>query len=175
VGADAHPRRSMAKIDALEEKVPARVCCNCFAALDGGPFSLASAKKTRHWPSGEKGIMSVGTLKQFNITFDYPHHTRYFDKNAHFGKPDVFNRSGLAVQIKPEGPVVASVLENSPAQETGILGGDTIAAIDGWMGDQITAERLVDIFWRRPGTVVRLSICHLGATRDVHIKLRDIL
>jgi C-terminal processing protease CtpA/Prc len=85
------------------------------------------------------------------------------------------HRSGLAIQIKPEGPVVASVLEDSPAQEAGILGGDTIAAIDGWMGDQITAERLFDIFWQRPGTVVRLSICHLGVTRDVHIKLRDIL
>jgi hypothetical protein len=123
----------------------------------------------------DSGNVGTGTLKQFNITFDYPHHTLYFEKNANFGQPDVFNRSGLAIQIKPEGPVIASVLEDSPAEEAGILVGDSITAIDGWMGDQITSERLFDILGQQPGTVVRLSIEHLGTTRDVHIKLRDIL
>ena len=91
------------------------------------------------------------------------------------GSQDVFNRSGLAVQIRPKGPVVASVLENSPAAEAGISAGDLLTAIDGWKGDQITAERLFDIFGQQPGTIVRLSIGHLGTTRDLQIKLRDIL
>ena len=123
----------------------------------------------------DAGNVGTGTLQQFNITFDYPHHTLYFDKNANFGKPDVFNRSGLEIQIKPEGIVVASVLKDSPAEQAGILAGDTIVAIDDWMGDQITAERLFDILRQQPATVVRLNISHLGATRDVRIKLRDIL
>jgi len=123
----------------------------------------------------DAGNVGTGTLKQFNVTFDYHHHTLYFDKNANFGKPDVFNRSGLAIQIKAEGVVVASVLEDSPAEEAGISAGDTITAIDGWMGDQTTAERLLDILWQQPGTAVRLSISHLGVRRDVRIKLRDIL
>jgi hypothetical protein len=123
----------------------------------------------------EAGNVGTGTLKQFNITFDYPHHTLYFDKNANFGRPDVFNRSGLALQIKPEGIVVASVLKNSPAEEAGIFAGDMVAAINDWTSDQITAERLFAILWQQPGTIVRLNISHLGATRDVHIKLRDIL
>jgi C-terminal processing protease CtpA/Prc len=87
----------------------------------------------------------------------------------------VFDRSGLEIQIKPEGIVVASVLKDSPAEQAGILAGDTIVAIDDWMGDQITAERLFDILRQPPATVVRLNISHLGATRDVRIKLRDIL
>ena len=123
----------------------------------------------------DSGNVGTGTLKQFNITFDYPHRRLYFEKNANFGRPDVFNRSGLAIQIKPEGAVVASVLENSPAEEAGILPGDSITAIDGWMGDQITAQRLFDILGQQPGIVVRLSIEHLGTTREVHIRLRDIL
>jgi hypothetical protein len=123
----------------------------------------------------DSGNVGTGILRQFNITFDYPHYTLYFDKNVNFGRPDVFNRSGLAIQIKPEGPVIASVLADSPAEEAGILADDTIIAIDGWMGDQITAGRLFDIFWQQPGTVVRLSIGHLGTTRDVNITLRDIL
>jgi hypothetical protein len=123
----------------------------------------------------DAGNVGTGTLKQFNITFDYSHRTLYFDKNTNFGRPDVFNRSGLAVQIKPEGIVVASVLGDSPAEEADIFAGDTILAINDLFGDQITAERLFDILWQQPGTVVRLNIGHLGTTRDVQIKLRDIL
>ena len=124
----------------------------------------------------DAGNVGTGTLKQFNITFDYPHHTLYFDKNANFAEPDLFNRSGLAVQIKPEGIIVASVLKDSPAEKAGIVAGDRIIAIDGSTGDQISAERLFDVFWEQPcGTVVRLSIGHLGATRNVDIELRDIL
>ena len=123
----------------------------------------------------DAGNIGTGTLKQFNLTFDYPHHTLYFDKNANFGRPDVFNRSGLAIQIKAEGIVIANVFKDSPAEEAGISAGDTITAIDGWMGDQITAERLFDILWQRPGTDVRLTVIHQGSTREVCIKLRDIL
>ena len=123
----------------------------------------------------DAGNVGTGILKQFNITFDYLHHRLYFEKNANFGQPDVFNRSGLAVQITAEGPVVATVLENSPAAEAGISAGDLLTAIDGWQGDQITAERLFDILGQQPGSIVRLSIGHLGTTRDLQIKLRDIL
>lgn len=123
----------------------------------------------------DAGNIGTGTLKQFNVTFDYSHHLLYFDKNANFGNLDVFNRSGLAIQIKPEGIVIANVFKNSPADEAGILAGETITAIDGWMGDQITAERLFDILWQRPGTEVRLTISREGSTREVCIKPRDIL
>jgi gag-polyprotein putative aspartyl protease/aspartyl protease len=65
----------------------------------------------------DAGNIGSGTLEKFNITFDYSHHALYFDKNGNFGRPDVFNRSGLAIQIQPEGVVVASVLKDSPAEE----------------------------------------------------------
>jgi Aspartyl protease/PDZ domain len=124
----------------------------------------------------ESGNVGTGILKQFNITFDYPHHMLYFDKNANFGRPDLFNRSGLAIQLKPEGIIVASVLKDSPAEKARIRSGDQIIAIDGLSGNQINAGRLFDVFWKQPcGTVVRLRIRHLGETRDVRITLRDIL
>jgi Aspartyl protease/PDZ domain len=124
----------------------------------------------------DAGNVGTGILKQFNITFDYPHHTLYFDKNTNFGKPDLFDRSGLAIQFRPEGIIVASVLKGSPAEKARILSGDRIVAIDGLIGNQISAERLFDAFWEQPcGTVIRLRISHLGETRDVRIKLRDIL
>lgn len=123
----------------------------------------------------DSGNVGTGILRQFNITFDYSHHRLYFEKNANFGMPDVFNRSGLAIRIEPEGPVIASVLEDSPAQEAGISAGDTIVAMNGLTGDQINVERLFDTFWQKPGTVVRLSVRRLGTIRHVLIKLRDIL
>jgi len=123
----------------------------------------------------DSGNVGTGILRQFNITFDYSHHRLYFEKNANFGTTDVFNRSGLEVRIQPGGPVIASVLEDSPAQEAGISAGDTIMAINGWTGDQINAERLFNTFWQKPGTIVRLSVRRLGKTRHVLLKLRDIL
>jgi len=100
----------------------------------------------------DAGNIGTGALQQFDITFDYPHHRLYFDKNANFEKPGVFNRSDLRLQIKLEGILVGSVLASSPAEEAGVSAGDMVTTIDGWSGDQITAERLFGILQQRAGT-----------------------
>ena len=41
------------------------------------------------------GNIGLRILRDFNIVFDGPHGKMYLEKNANYGKPDVFNRAGL--------------------------------------------------------------------------------
>jgi hypothetical protein len=125
--------------------------------------------------TGEAGAVGTQALKHFNVTFDYPHRMIYFEKNAHYDEPDVFDRSGLALRIEPEGLVVMSVLSGSPAEQAGISAGDLIIAVDAQKSAEIRAPFLFEVFRQSPGTVVRLRVCHNGSDRDVSIKLRDLL
>ena len=123
----------------------------------------------------EAGDVGTEVLKRFNVTFDYPHRVIYFEKNAHYNEPDVFDRSGLALRIRRRGLMVMSVLSGSPAEQAGISAGDLIIAVDAQKSAAITAPFLFDVFRQSPGTVVRLRVYHNGSDRDVSLKLRDLL
>ncbi len=121
------------------------------------------------------GFIGTEILKRFNLTFDYSRNTIYFEKNANYNRPSVFNRAGLAPRITSEGLKVASVFEDSPAAAAGISPGDTILAINGHSGDRLNGPFLFDIFRRPVGTIVRLRILHAGVEKSVQLKLRDLL
>lgn len=123
----------------------------------------------------QAGDVGAQALKRFNVTFDYPHRTIYFEKNAQYDEPDVFDRSGLALRIQRRGLVVMSVLSGSPAEQVGIRAGDLIIAVDAKKSAEITAPFLFDVFRQNPGTIVRLRVYHNGSDRDVSLRLRDIL
>jgi hypothetical protein len=121
------------------------------------------------------GLIGVGILRRFNITFDYAHSVIYFEKNSNFGQPGVFNRAGFAPRITPEGVVVASVFQGSPAADCGIRPDDLILDIDGRTGRALNGPYLFSMLRRAPGTVLRLEILHRGWKRRVHLTLRDFL
>jgi hypothetical protein len=121
------------------------------------------------------GFIGTAVLKRFNLTFDYTRNTIYFEKNANYNRPSVFNRAGLAPRITPEGLKVVSIFEDSPAAAAGILPGDTILAINGHTGDQLNGPFLFDILRQPVGTVVRFTILHAGVEKSVQLKLRDLL
>ena len=121
------------------------------------------------------GLIGTGILKRFNLTFDYPHNTIYFEKNAKYNRPSVFNRAGLAPRITSEGLKVVSVFVDSPAATAGISPGDTILAINGHTGDQLDAPFLFDVLRQPVGTVVHFKILHAGVEKSVQLTLRDLL
>lgn len=121
------------------------------------------------------GFIGTGVLKHFNLTFDYPRSTIYFEKNPNYNRPGVFNRAGLAPRITPEGLKVVSVFEDSPAAVAGISPGDTILAVNGHTGDQLNAPFLFDILRQPVGTIVRFTILHAGVEKSVQLQLRDLL
>ena len=121
------------------------------------------------------GIVGIGVLKRFNITFDYFHSTIYLEKNANFRRPSVFNRAGLAARITAEGVKVASIFTGSPAASSGIVPGDLILSIDGHAGTDLNGPYLFRVFRQRPGTVLRLLIRHGSLDREVRLELHNLL
>ena len=121
------------------------------------------------------GIVGVGVLKRFDITFDYAEGKLYLEKNANYPRPGVFNRAGFSPRITAEGIKVVSVFQDSPASQAGIAPGDLILAINHHASSEVDGRFLYNLLRQKPGTSVRLTILHVGIEKNVEIKLRDLL
>ncbi len=67
-------------------------------------------------------------------------------------------------------PVVASVMQGSPAATAGLLAGDRVAAIDGRTMDSFSDIPMTVM--HRPGEALRLTVERAGATREVVLRPR---
>ena len=70
------------------------------------------------------GNVGAGVLKRFNITFDYQHQQLIFERNANYGQPDVFDRSGMWLNQSGETLEVMDVVAGGPAAAAGLKTGD---------------------------------------------------
>lgn len=118
------------------------------------------------------GNIGLRILKQFNLVFDYPHGKLYLEKNANYGKPDIFNRAGLVLGPDPQNLKVKLVVPGSPAAKAGLSVDDVITRIDGLPPDDDTLQ---SAFTRPVGTPLRLDVRHRGTTRSVSLILQEIL
>jgi len=118
------------------------------------------------------GNIGLRILKQFNLVFDYPHGKLYLEKNANYGKPDIFNRAGLVLDPDPKNLKVKLVVPGSPAAKAGLAIDDVITRIDGLPPDDDTLQ---SAFTRPVGTPLRLDVRHRGTTRSVSLVLQEIL
>jgi len=66
------------------------------------------------------GNVGAGVLKRFNITFDYPHQQLIFERNANYGKLDVFDRSGMWLNQSGETFEVMDVIAGGPGATAGL-------------------------------------------------------
>jgi len=123
------------------------------------------------------GNVGAGTLKRFNITFDYPHQQLIFEPNANYDKPDVFDRSGMWLNQDEANHTfeVMDVIAGGPAAEAGIKVGDRILSVDGRPSAQITLPDLREKLKSAPGTKIHLTINSGGQQRDVTLTLRDLV
>jgi membrane-associated protease RseP (regulator of RpoE activity) len=121
------------------------------------------------------GIVGIGVLKRFNVVLDYRDCKMYLEKNRNYSHPNVFNRAGFAPRITAEGLKVASVFQNSPASEAGIVPGDLIVSINGRLSHDLDVPFLYMLLRQKPGTLVRLKVLDHGLEKNVEIRLRDLL
>ncbi len=77
------------------------------------------------------GSVGHGILRQFNITFDYANGSLYFERNANYGQPDVFDRAGMWIERGAAGFEVVELIKDGPAAKAGLAPGNVIVAIDG--------------------------------------------
>ena len=118
------------------------------------------------------GNIGFGILRQFNITFDYANNVLYFEKNANYGQPDVYDRAGLWIERGDKGYEVVDIVAGGPAAAAGIKAGDLIVAINGkaWTAMPLSAVRAE--LKAPPGRKVRLKMDG-GAERVV--TTRDLI
>ena len=84
----------------------------------------------------------------------------------------VYPYLGVTSQMSPDGQVVTSVEEESPAAAVGILPGDLIVAVN---GERVNAPRgFVDLLYQyEPGATVSFSIIRNGGETSVTVELGE--
>jgi predicted aspartyl protease len=124
-------------------------------------------------PSGSIGS---GLLKRFVVTFDYPRQRIHLSALPGAGARDGYDRSGLWLNLGAGGFRIDAVVAGSPADEAGLRDGDMIVAVNGVRAGQLSLNDVRDRLREAPaGTVVRLSVRRGRTTREVTIKLRDLI
>jgi len=139
--------------------------------------ALAAVSKGNLAKSGLSGIVGIGALKRYVVTFDFPGR-RLFLKHyeAALADLDTYDRSGMRVEIQPLGFNVVSVSQGTPSAKAGLHPGDVIVAVDGRPAGSMTLPALRDELRQRPpGTVIKLEIEADGKRRNLAIILRDLL
>ncbi len=118
------------------------------------------------------GNIGLHVLHQFNIVFDGPHGTMYLEKNANFGKPDVFNRAGLLLDFDSDNLKIMTVIPRSPGAKAGLKEEDVITQID---GKPPTDDTMQSAFTQTVGTVLHLTVRRGAKTHNVSLVLKEIL
>ena len=122
------------------------------------------------------GNVGAGVLKRFNITWDYPHNRIYFEKNANYASPDVFDRAGLWANLGPKGFDVVDIISGAPAAEAGLRTGDTIVGVDGRKaGTEISLSDFRLRLKGAPGTTLVLDVLRGPQQLRLTVKLRDLV
>ena len=122
------------------------------------------------------GNVGAGVLKKFNIVWDYPRLQIFFERNAHYNDPDVFNRAGIWANLGGGGFEVIDVFADSPAAEAGLKVGDRIVAVDGKQAQRdISLPDFRTRMKEAPGTKLTLDILRGGQKLQIIVTLRDLV
>ena len=153
-------------------------------ALKFGPFEIDGAvtrfslqEAGAFTANDVAGNIGGAILKQFTVTFDYTRRRLYFEKNQSYGSRDTYDRAGLWLSGSADGRSfeVFDVVASGPAAEAGLKVGDRIVRVDGRSVETLrliaTRNGLKDA--RRKS--VRLTVQGDTGTREVVVKLRDLV
>ena len=118
------------------------------------------------------GNIGLHILHQFTVTFDGPNGKMYLEKNANYGKPDIFNRAGLMLNNDPDHLKIMTVIPGSPGAKAGLKPLDVVTLID---GKPPTDDTMQSAFTRPVGTVLHLVVRRDTKTHSVSLVLQNIL
>lgn len=145
-------------------------------SVDAPVVGLSQQQKGAFSDVYTAGNIGAGVLKKFNITWDYPHHQIYFERNANYAKPDVFDRAGLWANLGGTGFEVVDVYQGAPAAEAGLQVGDKITAVNGSAaGSAISLPDFRALLRGPVGSRIRLDVVRGTETKKIVITLRELV
>ncbi len=139
--------------------------------------SLANVSRGQLANSDIAGIVGIGALKRYVVTFDFPGKRLFFSPYdpAPAGL-DTYDRSGMRIEKEADGFRVAFVAAGTPAAEGGVQRGDVIVAVNSRPASSISLPDLRDELRQSPaGSTVALEIESGGKRRNVVVTLHDLL
>ncbi len=126
-------------------------------------------------PGAVNGILGMGVLERFVVTFDYVNERLMFRASGTYGDPFEFNMAGLVLRPRAKGRFsVHDVIDDSPAALAGVRAGDIIVAIDGRPLAEDT-DRQVRREFKRVGKTIVLTIERDGDRIDISLQLRRLI
>jgi hypothetical protein len=145
------------------------------ASFDNPIAVVTDAKGGAFATPGLGGNIGYDILRRFTVTIDAPGRMLYLTRNAAFGEPFAFTRSGLFLNRDGGKIVVTLVSEGSPAQRAGVRPGDVLVKLDGKPVASLTADQLHAVSLQPAGTVVDAVLERDGRSVKVALTLRDLL
>ncbi|MGH7741477.1 MAG: aspartyl protease family protein, partial [Candidatus Eiseniibacteriota bacterium] len=151
--------------------------------IDAGPFgwddplvSLSGATTGALASEDYAGNVGNHILERFKCTYDYDRHAVYLEPGAKYAERDHFSRSGLQLERYGDEVRAGQVLPHSPASSAGIESGDRVISIEGRPILEFGMEEVRRLFEDgEPGTTVHMEISRNGKSREVKLKLKDLI
>ncbi len=120
----------------------------------------------------EDGNIGGPLLREFTCVYDLPHRSLYLEPNIFYGKPELADNSGLALDFRGKSPRVLFVYPDSPAASAGIVTGDELQHPN---GREMTGDEWHDLLDGVSGSIVRLIVKHQARVKARSLTLRRYL
>lgn len=120
------------------------------------------------------GALGGEVLSRFNIIFNFPQEEMYIKKNGSFKRPSNYDMSGITIKAKGSQLrtyEVAELRKGSPAEQSGVMVGDIIVAVNGFMLNRIELNQVNGFFNKKEGKKVSLLIERKGKRQRIEFRL----
>jgi hypothetical protein len=118
----------------------------------------------------QRNLLGLNYLSRFIVTFDFPGRGLYLVKGERYGRPDLWDHSGLHV-FRPKGQTaIHSIDPGSAGAAVGLKAGDVLLTVDGRPTDRMTLHALRQLLCAE-GRTIRLTVRRGGQELAVTLKL----
>jgi hypothetical protein len=120
-----------------------------------------------YFHAGLTGVLGLGYLSRYVITFDFPDRTMYLVKGKRFSTAEDRRRIGVALYRRNGKTLVGSVDPGSPADRGGVHRGDELLKV----GDEPVERLSLFVLHRVLSRNRRVQLALRRGTRELHVRI----